>query len=455
MTRRARPSADGSGIEIYDALEYGDGLETEVTHEVIQLLHDPERARQDAYAAHFPCRTLALVDYMVRYIAINYWRSPSYWGAKFAERVSYDPLSNRKYELLDASAVAMSFYSTLRAFYALLWNPEYSSSRYCVSVEAARSALQFAYPQGFIELPLENYERPAGISELEFRKAITDLTRPAIEPYNRAVQRIAEIVTANDYRSKQARELSKFRARANSVGSLINGLLNHHTRLTVVAVRFSIRQASTLDYLGERIQKAFEGLIGDRRNDIHLKNAIGYFWVRQESFRVSLQRRLTTIGAQSVDGGIALHYDLVLFFHVGRYREANAITEHLRERWGNATQDTGYCRSLSRKNVTPYLPRYIWERMEQTGVVPDDKDFVGVVTRNSSRARNLLKIAKTMVVSGALRKQKKQLASPTLIHNKARRFGKSDLLTGCGYTKEGRGAKQGKSGRKYERWQRP
>lgn len=458
VTRKARLSPDGYRIEIYEALKYADGLEDEVIHEVVQPLAHAGMTRQETYGAHFPHRTLALIDHMVGYIAEHCHKSPSFMGAKFKlveYRSADDPFDDSTYEVFEPSPLAVDFFARLRAFHALLCNAEYWSSRYCVSIEAARKALLFAYPRGFIELPSENPACPEGVSEREFRRVIAQLARPAIECYNQAIQKVAEIVTASDYRSRQARELSKLKIRANSVVSLINGLLNHHTRLTVVALRLSVRQASALDFLGERVQKAFERLIGDRRNDLHLKSAIGYFWVRQESFRVSLRRRMTTPGQQGVVGDIALHYDLVLFFDVEHYRDVNAITEHLREKWKKRTDGAGYCRSLNRRRLPSYLPSYLSQRMEQTGRIPGDDDFVGVVTRGSIRASNLLAASRAMVTAAVLRKQEKHGASPTLIHNKARRFGKSDLLTGCGYTKEGRGTKQGISGQKYERKKRP
>lgn len=457
MTRKARLSPDGNRIEIYEALKYADGLEDEVVHEVIQPLAHAGMTRQEVYDAHFPYQTLALIDHMVGYIAEHCHKSPSFMGAKFKlveYRSSDDPFDDSTYEIFEPSPLAVDFFARLRAFHALLCNAEYHSSRYCVSIEAARKALLFAYRHGFIELPSENPACPEGVPEWEFRRVIAQRARPAIECYNQAIQKIAQIVTASDYRSRQARELSKLKSRVSSVTSLINGLLNHHTRLTVVALRLSVRQASALDFLGERVQTAFERLIGDRRNDLHLKSAIGYFWVRQESLRVSLRRRMTTPGQQGVNGDIALHYDLVLFFDV-HYRDVNAITEHLREKWKKSTDGAGYCRSLSRKRLNPYFSRYLSQRMEQVGRIPDDEDFVGVVTRGSIRASNLLAASRAMVTAAVLRKQEKHGASPTLIHNKARRFGKSDLLTGCGYTKEGRGTKQGMSGQKYERKKRP
>lgn len=457
VTKRVRPSQDRSGLEIYEtALEYGDGLEEGVTIAVIKLLCDPERARQQMYAAYSPYLILALVDSVVRYVANNHRRSPSYWGAKFTvrENKSSDPFESRTYKVLETPTLAMNFYSILRTFYTLLRNPEYWSSQYCVNIEVAREALQFAYPHEFIELPLINYECPEDVSRDEFNEAIAQLAWPAVERYHQAMDKIAEIVAMNDYRSRQARELSKIRLRANSASSLINGLLNHHTRLTVVAIRLSIRQASALDYLGERVQKAFGRLIDNRRNDVFLKSAIGYVWVRQESFRASLRRRLHAPGEQDVTGGIALHYDLILFFDVGRHAEVSAITEHIRGRWKKVTNNAGYCRSLSKSTATPYLSRSLLRAMEHVGRLPDNEDFVGVVTKGSARANNLVKFAKMMVVSATLRKPGRESASPTLIHNKTRRFATSDLLTGCGYTKEGRGTKKGHSGLKFERVKR-
>ncbi|MDN7482269.1 hypothetical protein QZM38_15660 [Burkholderia orbicola] len=458
MVRKARPYGRDA-LEIYEVYEYGDGLEQDVTTEVIQLLRDPERDKRQENVAEFPQKTLGLVDELVRHIEIHRHRPPSFWGAKFSleECTSSDiPFGKPKSaKLLRHSPTALNFYEILRAFYALLCTPEYGALKYCVSIEAARHALLSVYPTGFIELPPIGFPRPDNVSEFEFRKGVTELVWPTVERYNQAIQLIAEIVSGNEYRSKRARELFKLRLRANSVSSLINGLLNHHTRLVVVALRFSIRQASALDYMGDRMAKAFNRLIGDRRGDAYLKQAVGYFWVLQESFKVSLRKRLRTIGKQGVNGGIALHYDLVLFFDVGLHNQTDAIGEHISERWRKITDGAGGCRALTGASLSPYSSGNLISRMEKVGRIPDEQGFVGVVTRDSARARNLLKVAKTMVFSAALRKQGKHSTTATLIKDNTRRFGKSDLRTGCGYDKEGRGAKKGKSGVTYERKKRP
>lgn len=91
--------------------------------------------------------------------------------------------------------------------------------------------------------------------------------------------------------------------------------------------------------------------------------------------------------------------------------------------------------------------------MKKSGEFPAEAEIVGLVKADSIQASNLEIAAKLMVASALLRKPKKQVG--TLIKSNVRRYGKSDLLTGCGFDKVGRGNQLGHSGMKRERKKRP
>jgi len=147
-----------------------------------------------------------------------------------------------------------------------------------------------------------------------------------------------------------------------------------------------------------------------------------------------------------------LHYDLMMFFDKERCNEAEAISRHMGECWKFITNDAGFYRLLNGKTITPYLSGRVDRHIKKTGEFPHESDFVGLVEQGTVQARNLLQVAKTMVFAVVLRKPSK---ATTLIKSTARRFGKSDLRTGCGYDKPGRGKKSGHSGVKHERKRRP
>lgn len=457
VKRRARPFGSNA-ISIADVYQYADGIEEEVTREIIQLLREPIRDKEGWYHVQYPQKTLTLVDQVVRYIATHHQKSRSHWGAKFSLEpflLDDDPFRKPKWEMVFAqNRTAVNFYMVLRAFYLLLCFPEYAASKYCASIEAARQALLTVYPSGFPELPQTAFSLPEGISEAEMRKAITELVWPAAERFNLVVDKIAEIVSSTGYRSRVARELAKLRVRSTSVTMLINGLLKHHHRLTVVAVRLSIRRRPSYDDLGQIMQKSLNRLIGDRRSDDLLKEAIGYFWVLQESVKASFRQRLSTIQKQNLEGGgVTLHYDLVMFFEAKRFAEVDAIAKHIGACWEVITGEAGIHRALSSKNLSPYHKNWVIWQERKTGQFPPEAEFVGLVQDGTAQAWNLRAAATKMVFSAVLRKSSGQ--SPTLIKSSARRFGKSDLLTGCGFDKAGRGNQLGHSGVKRERKKRP
>jgi hypothetical protein len=455
VIRKVRPFGQRA-ISIADVYQYADGIEEEVTREIIQVLKDPNRGKEQVYEAQYPQNTLVMVDEVVRYIVDNWRKSPSYWGAKFSLRPYFDeiPFQKPKWEMVFAdNRTAFDIYAVLQAFYRLLCTPEYRELNYCASIEAAKQALLTVYPRNFVELPPTAFPLPEGVSELELKKAITELVLPAADRFNLAIDKIAEIVSSTGYRSKVARESAKLKSQAASVTTLISGLLRHHQSLTVVAVRLSIRQSHASDFIGEKMQKGLSRLIGDRRSDPLLNSAVGYFWVLQESYNARFRQRISTVQKQNVAGGIALHYDLVLFFDKTRYREVEAISTHIGECWKFVTNEAGFYRSLSGRSFKPYISIREHGHLQRTGTFPPERDFVGHVMEGSIQAKNLETAARVMVYSAVLRKPTKQAV--TLMKSTARRFGKSDLLTGCGFDKAGRGTKTGHSGVKHERKRRP
>lgn len=431
---------------------YGAGLEPSDVNEIGRALADQSGA--NGGQLHI---TLASVDHVVQYIEHNYSKSTSYWGAKFSKEYCFDeiPWRGPQGEMVFAkNQKAFYIYAVLREFYYLLKSSEYWTSQYCVSIDAARQAIFTVYPDGFYELPPAEYSLAEGMSELDVRREITKLVWPAAERFNLVVDKIAEIVSGSGYRSKIAREKAKLKQRAISVTNLIRGLLEHHKNLTVVAIRLSIHQKHGRDFIGDKMQRALSCLIGDRRNDAVLSHAFGYFWVLQESFRARPNQRPSMPKIeQSVEGDIALHYDLVMFFDAIRYRETEAISRHLGDCWKVITDNAGSYRLLNGRVFVPHFSKWVGSRTEKNGEFPPEAEIVGLVKEGSIQASNLQIAAKLMVASAVLRKPQKQVG--TLIKNNARRFGKSDLLTGCGFNKKGRGNKLGRSDVKHVRKKRP
>jgi hypothetical protein len=335
----------------------------------------------------------------------------------------------------------------------LLCIPEYQAVTYCASIEAAKLALFTVYPQGFVGLPSTAFTLTDRALELDSKKALTESMLPAVERFNAAVEKIAEITSSSTYRSKVARESAKLKARAGSVTTLISGLLHYHKSLTVVAVRLSIRQTHVQDFIGAKMHKALKRLIGDRRNDALLNSAVGYFWVLQESFKGSFRQRLSMVPNENSAGAVALHYDLVMFFNGARFAETNAIAKHIGERWRFITGEAGFYRSLNGENLTPYFSNRVNWWMERNGYFPSDAEFVGLVREGSVQEKNLKNVAQVMVFSAILRKPSKQ--APTFIKSTMRRFGKSDLLTGRDFDRGGKGTNDGYSDVRHERKKRP
>lgn len=407
-----------------------------------------------------PHITLKAVDDVVRYIE-QHAAQPSLGGAKFSKEISPDwiPWGQSEPEMVFApNAKAHQTYTVLREFYYLLRTSQYEFAQYCVSLEAARRALFAVYPNGFQELPPITHCVPEATSELKLKsealREITWIAWPAAERFNLVVGRIAEIVKSHEYRGKIAREKAKLKQRAISVTSLITGLLRHHDSLTVVAMRLSVRQDHGRDFLGDRMRKALGSLIGDRRSDALLNQSVGYFWVLQESFRARLRLGSPMSKERLLSGEMALHYDVVMFFDATRQHEAHAIGGHIGECWKAIAGQAGYYRRLSGRNFLPLFSRWIRWRKETDGQYPAAGEIVGLVREGSLQASNLVMAAKLMVASAMLRKP--QRGSRTLLKDGTRRFGKSDLLTGCGFDKAGRASKlEGSTGMNTGRQKRP
>lgn len=433
---------------------YGVSLESEAEEEVdgaLPVLSDTQRNEPPPQIA------LQEVDNVVRFIEENYAESSSYRGAKFTPEPCFDeiPWHGPSQELVAAkNPKARHIHDVLRDFYYLLQTAEYWASQYSVRIEAARQALFTVYPYFFQEVPPSDYVLSDDQSELEVRREITKRVWPAAERFNGVVDKIAEIVSGSGYRSKIAREKAKLRQRARSATELITGLLDHHESLTVVAVRLSIRQDHGRDFIGDKMQKALRSLIGDRRNDNILSQAVGYFWVLQESFRAGAKQRPPKSNKMlAVEGKISLHYDLVMFFDAIRLREADAIAGHIGACWKVITGAAGRYQRLSGREFTPHFSRDVIKHLSRTRQFPPWAELSGLVEQGSVRAKLLRGYATYMVASALLRKPSKP--GGTLIKGNTRRFGKSDLQTGCGRDKPGRGNKVGHSGVKQERKRRP
>lgn len=434
---------------------YGASLESDAAEETGRSPADASDAKRNVA----PQLTLQAVDDVVRFIEKNHAESRSYWGAKFTLEPCHEeiPWHGPPQELVFAgNARARQIHNVLRDFYHLLKTADYWASQYCVRIETAREALLSVYPYFFHEVPPSSYSLTDGQSELEVRRAITKQTWPAAQRFNGVVDKIAETVSATGYRSKLAREKAKLTQRARSVTGLLNGLLEHHQSLTVVAVRLSIRQDHGRDFIGEKMHKAMRSLIGDRRTDSILSQAVGYFWVLQESFQVGRRppRPPKSDKMHVVEGKIALHYDLVMFFHASRFQEADSIAGHIGECWKVITDNAGRYQRLSGKAFTPHFSSEAIDHLNRTRQFPLWAEIGGLVEKGTMRAALLRRYATYMVASALLRKPPRPVG--TLVKSNTRRFGKSDLLTGCGLDKPGRGKKLGPSGVKQnERRKRP
>ncbi|MRS98743.1 hypothetical protein GJQ57_08745 [Ralstonia pickettii] len=440
------------GITVYGGYEYAADLEREIPDEIIRVLKTPRGDKEREYDYQCPHKTLALVDKIVNYIEENNHRSPTCWGAKFSFVQQYEddtPFDSSAQELVLAeSSRAFNFYGILRAFYQLLCFPEYGGSKYCSSIEAAREALLTVYPVRFEEIPPTDFPRPEGVTDSEWRRGITKLAGPEAKRFNGVIDKIAEIVNGREYRAKVAKEKYKIGERVRSVTALINGLLEHHKHLTVVAVRLSIHQGHGVEFVGAEMRNALNRLLGDRRNDELLDSAIGFFWVLHERIKVGLHRRLPTIRRQNTEDSVALHFDLVMFFDQIRYREVDAITRHIGACWNVVTGMAGFYKALNAKSLTPLPARWEVGDDEDPPCFPLSAEFVGLVGDGTPEAGALRTVAKAMVASAIL-------CQPVLIQDKVRRYGKSDLLTGCGLSKVGRGTKSDRPGVKNERPRRP
>lgn len=398
-----------------------------------------------------PHLLLKAVDDVVRYVE-QHRQQTSCGGAKFTKSIDpgWIPWMHSPPQMVFATnARANQAYLVLRDFYHLLMKPEYGFAEYWASLELAREALFSVYPNGFQELPPIVHCVPDRPTDVESRtQLLSDLTRlawPAAERFNLVIDKIAKIVNSDEYAAKIAREKAKLKQRAISITSFIDGLLSHHKSLTVIGVRLSIRQERGPDFLGVRMRKALGRLLGDRRNDALLNQAVGYFWVLQESFRTRF--RLGSLSKQKeLSGDISLHYDLVMFFDATRYREVEAITRHIGRCWKVIAGQAGYYRRLSGRNFLPLFSRWIRWKKEASGQYPAAGEIVGLVRYGSLQASNLVTAAKLMVASATLRRAKK--GAGTFLKDGARRFGRSDLLTGCGVDRTERTSKS-----KSQDWQ--
>ncbi|WP_439889660.1 hypothetical protein ACS7SF_10070 [Ralstonia sp. 25C] len=445
MGRTAK--AFGNGILFRNVYEYAESVEDQGWEEFVQMLKTPRSDLEREYLKQPPKITLAMVDLAVAEIA-QHPRAPS---ARFSfvdwpsEEIPFEDVGREK--LLSENARAFRFYAILRAFYGLLFHPEYRALNYCASIEAARQALLAVYGSQFEHIPDTEFPLRDGVTAVDLRKAITQLAGAAAQRFNRVVDIIAAMVCSREYRHKVTKERNTVGRRIQSVTTLINGLLAHHGQLTVVAVRLSIRERDGLHFFGEKRRKAWNCLIGDRRNDVLLDSAVGFFWVLHERVKFGLHERLPTIRQRNAEGtGVALHYDLVMFFDSTRSREVDAIAKHIGTCWRVVTDGAGFHKALHGKSLIP-APVSWWLKEGEPPPVLWDADFVGLVERNTREYDVLQKVVSMMVASATLCKP--------LVKDKSRRLGKSDLLTGCGLGKPGRGAKSDHPDTKHQRPRRP
>lgn len=447
------PFNEHKRTDILHVFGYGAGLEPAVMEEATRILGALTRPTTGEYGWMPPQLMLAWVDQLVRYIERNYNNPALYGVLKFTRAPHPDdiPWGTEPLGLVfKRNQIAFSGYAALRGFYCLLSIPEWRLANYSVSIEAARDALLAVCPNDFPELlPKEKFWD----ANLEDAKDIAIRYWQKAERFNSLLDKIAEIVSGSGYRSKISREKTKLKERAKSVRNLINGLLGHHKSLSVVAVRLSIRQRDASHRIGEKAKDAFTRIMGDRRNDKLLSEATGFFWVLQESFETTFRSSRSKADISNPMGRVALHYDLVLFFNANRCAEADAIVKYIGASWKFFAGEGAFHRTLNGDSFRPYEKIAKDWKMETAGLFPREYEFVGLVHEGSLEARNLQRAAFSMVYSAALRKPLKQ--SPTLIKNRAHRFGKSDLLTGLGFDKPGRGNKLVHSSIKHKRKKRP
>lgn len=439
---------------------YVAGLESTELKEAMRNLNSLAEPTTGEYGWMLPHLMLAEIDQLVlnieRTINDRERFGPWYGRLKFTLANHADDIpwmgTKSMSHVFAKNIDAFSCHTTMRGFYNLLSIPEWRSANYCVSIEAAREALLAVCPNGFPVLPRQERFETA---DVEAAKDLANQFWPEAERFNSLLDKILEIVGSSGYRSKKAREKTNLKNRRRSVRSLINGLLAHHKSLTVVAVRLSIRQCDASHRVGEKAQHAFARIMGDRRNDELLSEAIGFFWVLQESFATSFRQRRPTSDIRNPLGHVTLHYDLVLFFNANRSAEAVKIVKYLGASWKHFAGEGAFHRTLNGDSFRPYEKTANDWKMEKAGLFPGEYEFTGLVHEQSPEAQNLRRAAYSMVYAAAFRNPQKQSQSPTLIKNRARRFGKSDLLTGCGFDKAGRGNKLVRSAVKHERKKRP
>lgn len=438
---------------------YVAGLESTELKEAMRILSSLAEPTTGEYGWMPPQLMLAVVDQLVLNIErkINNRELYGAWdrGLKFTKTYHADAIpwgAEPMEHVFEKNNTAFSCHATMRGFYNLLSIPEWKAANYCVSIEAAREALLAVCPNDFPGLPWpERFEK----TDLEAAKDLANQFWPEAERFNSLLDKISEIVGRSGYRSKKAREKTNLKNRRMSVRSLITGLLAHHKSLTVVAVRLSIRQCDASHRVGEKAQQALARIMGDRRNDELLSEAIGFFWVLQESFATSFRQRRPTTDIRNPLGHAELHYDLVLFFNADRSAEAVKIVKYLGTSWKHFAGEGAFHRTLNGDSFRPYEKTGNHWKIEKAGLFPGEYEFTGLVHERSLEARNLLRAAYSMVYAVAFRKPQRQSQSPTLIKNRAHRFGKSDLLTGCGFDKAGRVNKLGHVTVKQERKRRP
>ncbi len=399
-----------------------------------------------------PQLILFSVDQVVRDIERS-WKSPSFDGAKLTLNRHLDEIPWTKEvsePVFEKNIKAASVYRALREFNNLLAIPYYRNSRYCVNIEAAREALQLVCQSDF---PDVLFDGSFGKTDEGTAKILGKQFREPAERFNSILDKIAEIVTASDYRSKVARENATLKNRVTSVNALIDGLLFHHKSQTVVAVRLSIPQKKAADHVDEEIKKAFSRLITDRRNDALLKGATGYFWVMQESYSATFRQNLPDVDLNDPPSYVTVHYELVMFFDASRCAEVVEIARHIGALWKYFAGKGATYRRLSGMTFRAYRKAVKEWEVEKNGLLSSAYEFVGLVQEHSREAQNLRAAALTMVYSAALRRRLG--VSPILRKDRTRRFGKSDLLTGRGHNKPGRGNQRGPSEVKHERRKRP
>lgn len=437
---------------------YAAGLEPENTDQINGARLDLARQHGFPYRGEPVQLTLAAVVKVVQYIEKNLDDTTRYGGSKFSlvPDPHHIPWGSSEPELVfGKNTRAFHNYSVLFEFYCLILTPEYGALKYCVSLEAARQAIFTVCPNEFPEFLLTEYLLLGAEPEAEGSKEFAKSAWPVAERFNLVLDKLAEIVGGRGYRSQLAREKTKLKQRTASVTSLIDGLLAQHKSLTVIAVRLSIPKEHGREFIGDKMRKALNDLIGDRRNDAILSQAVGYFWVLHESFLGNhFGQHPAKLKKLNLGGDISLHYDLVMFFAASRWRETETISRHIEACWKAFTDQVGVYQRLTGNMFNPRLKSSGHRRAANDEEARWITGFTGLVGILSSQAFDLKTVAKLMVAAGVLRKL--QYRTDSLIKSSARYFGKSDLLTGCGHDKPGRENKSGHTGaRKNERRKRP